>query len=114
MPYSTNAKNTMLNALSLAYVSLHTADPGDTGASEVSGGSPAYARKAITVGAASNGQRAASTQPTLDVPAGTTVRYVGYWTAVSGGTFLGSYDVQDEVFSVQGTYTITAATFSLS
>lgn len=28
-----------------AYVSLHTADPGTTGTSEATGGSPAYARK---------------------------------------------------------------------
>ena len=114
MPYSTAAKNQMLNAMTLAYASLHTADPGDTGANEVVGGSPAYARRAITVGTAANGTRSASNQPTLDVPSGTTVRYVGYWSASSGGTFLGSYDVQDEVFSVQGTYTITAATFSVS
>lgn len=114
MPYSTAAKNQMLNAISIAYASLHTADPGDNGANEVVGGSPAYARKAFTVGTASNGTRTASTQPTLDVPTGTTVAHVGYWTAASGGTFLGSYDVPNEVFSVQGTYTITAATFSLT
>jgi hypothetical protein len=114
MPFSTTAKNTMLDSLSIAYASLHSADPGNSGANELSGGSPAYARKAISVGASSSGQRTASTQPVLDVPAGTTVAFVGYWSAVSGGTFLGSFDVPNEVYSVQGTYTITSATFSIN
>ena len=74
MPYTTAGKNLMLDALrgispsvGLAYASLHTADPGQSGTSEVTGGLPAYARKAITMGAASNGQIAASTQPVFDV-----------------------------------------------
>lgn len=51
MPIATAA---MKEALALEYAakalhaSLHTADPGATGASEVSGGVPAYARKPIT------------------------------------------------------------------
>ena len=48
MPYSTAGKNLMLDALrgtnptvAIAYASLHTASPGDTGSNEVTGGSPA-------------------------------------------------------------------------
>jgi hypothetical protein len=40
------------------YLSLHTADPGTTGANEVSGGS--YARQAITWNAASGGEQTSS------------------------------------------------------
>ena len=81
------AKNTMLNALTVDTASLHTAFPGLTGANEVSGGSPAYARKAVTFGAAAGGSRALSAAVTFDVPA-TTVRWFGFWVS---GTYVG-YD----------------------
>jgi hypothetical protein len=42
----------------------------------------------------------------FDVPAGSTVAEVGYWSAVSGGTFYGSRAVTSESFTGQGTYTI--------
>lgn len=114
MPYSVQAKNAMLDALGVTHVSLHTANPGSTGASEVTGGSPAYARKAITHAAATGGTRSASTQPVFDVPAGTTVTHVGYWTAASGGTYLGYDDVTSETFAGQGTYTLTSNVFDLN
>ena len=116
MPYSNNAKHAMLDELaSLAvFVSLHTADPSTTGANEVSGGSPAYARKAITWNAASGGAIDSSNQPVFDVPAGTTVAYVGFWSASSAGTFYGSADVTDEAFAAQGTYTLTDADLDLN
>ena len=84
--FTTSAKNTMLNALSFATASLHTDFPGQTGANEVTGGTPAYARKAITVGAASGEQRTLSAGVTFDVPA-TTVRWLGFWDATP--SFLG-------------------------
>ena len=121
MGYTNAGKNLMLDALrgvnptvAAAYASLHTADPGESGTNEVTGGSPAYARKAVTFGAASGGSMAASTQPVFDVPGGTTVTHVGFWSAVSGGTFLGSADVTDEAFASQGTYTLTSSTLDLN
>ena len=121
MPYSTAGKNLMLDALrgtnptvAIAFASLHTSSPGDDGANEVTGGSPAYVRKAITMAAPSAGAIAASTQPVFDVPASTTVTHVGFWSAVSGGTFLGSADVTDETFASQGTYTLTSAVLDLN
>lgn len=111
-----NAKNAMLNQLtSLAvFVSAHTADPGATGTSEVTGGSPAYARKAITWNAASSGSATASNTPVFDIPASTTVAFVGLWSAATSGTFYGSADVVDEVFAGQGTYTVTSFTLTLT
>ena len=116
MPYSTAGKNAMLNALGAlaVYASLHTASPGDNGASEVSGGSPAYARKAITWNAANAGSMDDSNVPVFDVPASTTVAYVGFWSAVTTGTFYGYADVTDEVFAAQGTYTLTDADLDLN
>jgi hypothetical protein len=109
------AKNAMLDQLGTlaVFASLHTADPTSAGTSEVSGGSPAYARKAVTWAAAASGSKATSNSPVFDVPAGTTVACVGLWSAASGGTFYGSFDVTDEVFAGQGTYTLTSGTLTL-
>lgn len=79
------AKNTMLNALTIDTASLHTAFPGLTGANEVSGGTPAYARKAVVFGAAAGGSRALTAAVTFDVPA-TTARWFGFWAS---GTYVG-------------------------
>jgi hypothetical protein len=82
--YPQTTKNTMLDALTFTLASLHTAFPGTTGANEVTGGAPAYAKKAITINASSGGSRALNAGVTFDVPA-TTVRWIGFWNA---GTFL--------------------------
>ena len=76
-----------------AYVSLHTADPGNTGASEVSGG--AYARQGpIAFTNAGSQPTVASNSAILTYPAATaawgTIGWFGVWTALSGGTFQGS------------------------
>lgn len=116
MPYAAAAKNYMLDQLGgqVGYVSLHTASPGSLGANEVTGGSPAYARKAVTWNAASAGSKALSNTPTFDVPASTTVTHVGLWSALTSGTYFGYIDVTDEVFASQGTYQITSGTFDLN
>lgn len=87
------------------YASLHDDDPSTTGANEITGGSPAYARKELSWGSASSGEIAA-TQVTFDVPA-TTVKHAGIWSASTSGTFYGSVDVTDETFAAQGEYKLT-------
>ena len=122
MGLSASARNNMLDcglrlqtpSVSLTHASLHTANPDPSGGSEVTGGSPAYARKSITWAAAAAGSMAASNQPVFDVPAGTTVSHVGFFTAVTTGTYYGMSDVTDEVFGAQGTYTLTSITVALS
>lgn len=116
MPYSTLGKNLMLNALGAAagFVSLHDNDPGDSGTNEISGGSPAYARKAHTWNAAGSGTMDNSNAPVFDVPAGKTVKYVGMWSLVSGGVFYGAAAVTNEVFAAQGTYMLTDADLDLN
>jgi hypothetical protein len=109
MPYSALGKNLMLNALGAAagFVSLHSANPGENGESELAGGSPAYARKAITWSAAGSGTMDDSNVPVFDVPAAGVVLYVGLWSLVTGGVFYGSALVTQETFAAQGTYTLT-------
>lgn len=84
MTFPAATLNTMLDALTFTHASLHTAFPGSTGANEVTGGAPAYAKKAIVMNASSGGSRALNAAVVFDVPA-TTVRWVGYW---NGATFL--------------------------
>lgn len=112
MPYTPAGKNKMLDAIGVTTVSLHTADPGTTGASEVTGGSPAYARKAITFSAAAAGARTSSSQPVFDVPAGVTVTHVGFWD--NGPTLLATDAVTAEAFAAQGTYTVSDADLDLN
>lgn len=85
-------KNAMLDGRSggWGFASLHTADPSTTGANEVTGGTPAYARKAVTWASGAGGAVASVTSgQTLDVPAGTDVLFVGLFSAVTAGTFRG-------------------------
>jgi hypothetical protein len=73
----------------IAFASLHTAYSA-AGSSEVTGGSPAYARVAVTWSAASSSSKASSSiASALNVPPSTTVNFVGLWSAASSGTFAG-------------------------
>jgi len=128
MPYTHQGKITMLNAIRgtapglgwARFASLHTAVPGEFGASEVSGGAPAYARLAITWDAPAEGspdgdvEMALAAQVVFDVPSGTTVTHVGFWSDLGDGSPQGLIqawsDVTDEVFGAQGTYTLQVGT----
>jgi len=65
--------------------SLHTADPGDTGANEVSGGS--YARQSIALAAAASGLSDNTGLLEWTCPAATVVA-VGIWDASTAGNHL--------------------------
>lgn len=86
---------------------LYTTVPGGSAGTEVTGGSPAYARKALSWGAPASSAVTASA--TFDVPASTTVAGAGVHTAITGGTYLDGAAVTSQAFSSQGTY---AATFT--
>jgi hypothetical protein len=75
---------------------------------EVTGGSPAYARKAIAFAAAAGGISDDTTNGAVfDVPAGTTVAYTGQYSALTAGTLVAFDDVTPESYAAQGTYTAT-------
>jgi len=108
-------KAVMLNALGdvVGMSSLHTADPGTDGSNEVSGGSPAYAKKAITWNTATAGDLDTSNTPIFDVPASTTVTHLGLWSG-DGATFYGGVALSaSETFAAQGTYTLSDADVNL-
>jgi len=105
------------NALATAYGTtnpygaLFTADPGTSGTAtgEVTGGSPAYNRKALTWGSASASAIVSAATP-FDVPASTTVTYFGVCSSVTpaAATVGDSVAVTSQAFASQGTYTVTA------
>lgn len=111
MALTNDAKNAMLAELASLAVYVGLTDDTDV---ELSGGSPAYARKAITWNAPSNGSMTSSNQPTFDIPAGATVGKVKFYSALTGGTLYNEYDATNETYAGQGTYTVTSATISLS
>ena len=111
MPWLASAMNPALDALvALATsVSIHTGDPGTTGANEVTGGIPAYARQTPTWGPAAAGQVAITAALTFDIPGGTSyvVTHWGLWngaTFLRGGTLGGT--TSDRTFDSQGTLVI--------
>lgn len=101
MPLNVTAQNVALDALDesntqITHVGINTlatAPPTDTtpgvstnaAATEAVGGSPAYARVAVTWGAASSGVKANTGALTFDVPAGT-YGFFTFWNASTGNT----------------------------
>ena len=121
MALATTSLNYILDQLvaggKVGYASLHTGFPA-TAANELTAtGSPAYARKAVTWGAAAGGVLTMNgTDPVFDVPAGATVEAVAFCSSGTRGTsdINADYDVTTETFGSQGTYTITDATITIS
>lgn len=79
---------TTYTAPTTVYVSLHSADPGDGGGNEISGGS--YARKAVTFGAPSNGVTTNSADVTFDQATASwgTITHIGIQDALTTGNLL--------------------------
>ncbi|MDA2805698.1 phage tail fiber protein [Nocardiopsis suaedae] len=113
MAFENGLFNVMLDAAGgdVVEASLHTADPGGTGASEVAGGS--YTRQAVTWEPASGASVAAAAPIVFDVPASTTVSHLGLWAA--GGVWRGSIEfASPESFSGAGQLTVSPTTISLT
>lgn len=108
MPIQTaTQKNNLATAYgtNATHGALYTTVPGGTAGTEVTGGAPAYARKALSWGAAANG--VVTVTVTFDVPAGTTVAGAGVHTALTAGTYLDGGAVTSQAFASQGTYQVT-------
>lgn len=78
------AQDAILATATTYYLSLHTADPGQTGAGEGTDG-----RQAITFAASSGGAQASNdAQSWASAAGGQTYTHFGIWTAAVGGTYL--------------------------
>lgn len=107
MAFTTAALNAATDGIAgnITAISLHTADPSTTGASEVTGGT--YARQTPTYGAASASSADITASLTFNIPAGTTVTHYGLW---AGATFYGGNTLAtSESYTGSGTYTLTSA-----
>lgn len=102
-----NELNATLNTIKAAatFISLHTGNPGTTGANEVAGGS--YIRVATTWGTPSGGSML-GTQVTINVPVSTTITNWGLWSTSTAGNYYDGGQLPTAVtFNVAGTYLIT-------
>lgn len=92
------------------YGAVFTADPGTSGSAsgEVTGGSPAYNRKAISWSTAS-GTGIVTGAPVFDIPASTTVIFAAVASSVTpaAATLRDKVAVTSQTFASQGTYTVT-------
>ncbi|MFF4417487.1 hypothetical protein ACFYY8_33600 [Streptosporangium sp. NPDC001559] len=119
MPFNDLGKNKALDGLdesvsgAITHIGVgNLTDPGtgtNYAGTEATGGSPAYARQAVTWGAASGGQKANSGALTFDVPAGS-YGFLLLFNASSGNTntYLGYLPLNGSVkgfFSVDTTLT---------
>ena len=92
---------------SALYGALYTTAPGASAGTEVTGGSPAYARKSLSWATGNGGSASA----TFDVGSGVTVVGAGVHSAVTAGTYYDGASVTSQNFASQGTY---AATFTFT
>lgn len=97
--------NTMLNAAAEGIKGSFTHVGLLNSSTELTGGSPAYARKTLSFGSTTSGDWAGTA--TFDVPSGSTVNTVGFYTASSGGSPIHTETVTSEVYGAQGTYALT-------
>lgn len=110
MSNSVECLNRSYNATagSVTHASLHTADPGRTGANEVTGG--AYAREPVTYGTPTDGAGDIVAPVTINVPEGVTVTHYGMW---DGDEFLfGRALAQTQEFATAGVYVLNTAPHS--
>ena len=114
--YDTTARNVGVDAIAALGTrwAAHTGDPGgaNSASNEVTGGSPAYARKAVAWNAASGGVATQNGDVVIDIPASTTVSWLSLWNTAGTVRYL-KKDVTDEVFGAQGTYTVKGTTSTL-
>ena len=84
-------------------VSLHSADPGPSGRNELTS-----ERQPISWTASRRGSTLSAVDVVFEVPAGSVVRFVCYWT--SSGEFVGSRSLnKPQLFETQGRFILRAA-----
>lgn len=112
MPFSTAAKNAMLDALTVDRVRLHSGDPGSAGTNNTIA---AFGLAAATFNAASSGERTLASD--VAFTGGAAAQSVTHWSAWqnSGTVFQGSGTISsgDVTANAAGEYTLKATTTKL-
>jgi hypothetical protein len=101
-----NSLGTHLASL-ITHVSLHSADPGTTGTSETTA-----ARRPVTWTVDADGDLTSTVLNFTGGAANGAVTHVGYWSALTGGTFRGGDPIpagggNDLTFNASGQYNLT-------
>ena len=113
MPVESAGLNSAADGFKAAYawIALFNGNP-TSGGTEISGGSPAYARKAAAWGASAAGAVSIGGALTFDIPSGATVTHWGAMSASTAGTrgASGAFAASEGPYGAQGTYQITALT----
>ncbi len=107
MPFSTTAKNAMLDAITPDRLQLHSGDPGAAGTSNALG-----SKTAGSFDAAASSARALSAQVDFTgLGASQSVTYFSVWGS-TGSVFLGAGQITsgDVVANAAGEYSLTTAT----
>lgn len=98
-----------------AWVKLHTADPGASGATAAAAGDTT--RKQATMASASAGSKAmtGTAGPWTNVSTTETLTHISLWSLVSAGTFQGSAALTgSQAWVNTNTFTLTSLTISIS
>jgi hypothetical protein len=107
MPLNDAVLNIGVTAMqnAITHLAIHTAVPDATGSNQ-----SAAARVAAGWGAAANGDFATITNKAFTGGAASgPATYVGFWSALTGGTFYGYQALTgDQTFNAAGQYTITS------
>lgn len=109
-----NGQN-MRSALANAYgtnapwAALYSTAGGSSAGTELTGGSPAYARKSVSWGGAGATNTNTATIAAFDVASGSTVAGAGFHSASTAGNYMDGGSVTSQSFSSQGTYTLSAS-----
>lgn len=109
MPLSTAGKNAAAagTAAAITHFGIATSDPGTTGANPSSASRVAAGWVANT----SNGDIVATNKNFTGGAASGPATYVTYWSAATGGTFLGAEALTgDQTFNAAGEYTVSSVT----
>lgn len=104
-----NMRSLLANAYgtNAPFAALYSTAGGSTAGTELTGGSPAYARKVPSWGGAGATNTNAATVPAFDVASGSTVAGAGVHTALTAGNYNDGGAVTSQAFSSQGTYTLS-------
>lgn len=95
------------------WVKLHTGDPGSAGTSNAAGNTT---RQQATFAAASAGANASNADVAwTNVSTAETYSHVSFWTASSGGTFLGSIQLTaSKTVAIGDTFTIPSGSLTMA
>ena len=121
MPYTDDGKNMMLDELGgnvnaqgpITHLAAFDGDPTTTG-TEITGGSPAYERQAVSFNAATGGAIDSIGTQTFDIPGGSTVDHIALMDAFTGGVVLAYDPITPFSPGTQATLEITDADLDLN